>query len=146
MYDILLKIHSIASWLVIAGLLIPLLGTYAALVRPRPFSAADSMGIRLGTTAAHIQLLVGIALYAFSPYTGMFWSDPGAAAADRQLLFFGIIHMIGMIVAVVLMTVGSARARRAETAPAKFRAIATYWTIALLVIALLVPWSFSPFV
>jgi hypothetical protein len=144
MYPHLLNTHSILRWLVVAGLLIPLLGAYAALVRPRSFSQADSAGIRWGTTAAHTQLMVGMALYVYSPFVKLFWSEPAESVANRQLLFFGIIHIMGMIFSVVLMTIGSSMARRADDDRTKFRAIAIYWTIALLVIALLIPWPFSP--
>jgi hypothetical protein len=144
MYVVLLQIHSLVRWLVLPGLLIPLLGAYAALLRPRHFSKYDRMGIAIGTMASHTQLLAGLALYMSSPFVSLFWSDPPAGAANPQLLFFGLIHMAGMITAVVLMSIGSSMAKRAGDDRRRFRLIAIYWSIALALILLLIPWPFSP--
>jgi hypothetical protein len=144
MYSTLLHAHSIIRWLVVAGILIPLVGSYAALLRPRPFSKADSAGIKWGTSASHLQLVVGMALYVYSPFIREFWSAPASSVANTQLLFFSLIHIIGMITSIVLMTVGSSMARRAESDRERFRAVAIYWTIAVVVILLLIPWPFSP--
>jgi hypothetical protein len=144
MYGTLLQIHSIVRWLVLLGIVIPLVRTYAALLRPRSFSKSDRIGISLGTMASHTQLLAGIALYISSPFVSLFWSEPAAGAANMQLLFFSLIHITGMIASVVLMSVGSSLAKRAVDDRRKFRSIAIYWTIAIVVILLLIPWPFSP--
>lgn len=144
MYGSLLHIHSLVRWLVLLGIAVPLARSYAALLRPRPFTASDRTGIALGTTASHTQLLLGIALYMSSPFVKLFWSAPSDGVGNRGLLFFSLIHITGMITSVVLMTIGSSLARRADDDRRRFRAIALYWTIAVGVILLLIPWPFSP--
>ncbi len=144
MYGSLLHIHSIVRWLVLLGITLPLARTYSALLWPRPFSTIDRRAVSFGTTASHIQLLLGIALYMSSPFVKLFWSAPSAGLANRQLLFFSLIHITGMITSVVLMSVGSSLAKRAGDDRGRFRAIAIYWTIAVIVILLLIPWPFSP--
>jgi len=144
MYGSLLHIHSIVRWLVLLGIIVALARTYSALLWPRPFSRLDRKSIALGTTASHIQLLLGIALYMSSPFVKLFWSEPSAGVANRQLLFFSLIHITGMITSVVLMSVGSSLSKRAGDDRGKFRSIAIYWTIAIAVILLLIPWPFSP--
>ena len=144
MYGFLLQIHSVVRWLVLLGLIIPLARTYMAILRPRPFVKGDRLGIALGTMASHTQLLVGMALYMSSPFVSLFWSAPAEGAASTQVLFFSLIHIFGMITSVVLMSVGSSLAKRAEDDRRKFRVIAIYWTIAVVLILLLIPWPFSP--
>jgi len=61
------------------------------------------------------------------------------------VLFFSLIHITGMLTAVVLMTVGSSKLKRLENDHDKFRAIAIFWSIALLLILAIIPWPFSPF-
>jgi hypothetical protein len=46
----------------------------------------------------------------------------------------------------VLITIGSAKAKRKDDNKAKFKTMAIWFTIALLVILSSVPWSFSPLV
>jgi hypothetical protein len=143
-YGLLLQIHSLVRWLVLAGLLLPLIQSYSGLLWPRPFSKYDRRVVVLGTMAAHTQLLAGLTLYMSSPFVALFWSGPGEGAANRQLLFFSVIHIFGMAASVVLMSVGSSLAKRATEDRQKFRLIATYWTIAAVVILLLIPWPISP--
>lgn len=142
MYLFLLQLHSAVRWLVLLGILIPLIRAYGALLRPRPFVRADRLGISIGTSASHLQLLLGMTLYLSSPLVSLFWSAP--AAAGRDLLFFGLIHISGMVASVALMSIGSSLAKRAGDDHQKFRAVAIYWTIAVLLILLLVPWPGSP--
>lgn len=142
MYPLLLQLHSAVRWLVLLGILIPLLRSYGALLRPRPFTSADRLGIAIGTSASHLQLLLGMTLYMSSPLVSLFWSAPGAAGID--ILFFGLIHISGMVASVVVMSIGSSLAKRAAEDHRKFRAVAIYWTIAVLLILLLIPWPGSP--
>ena len=144
MYGSLLLIHSAVRWLVLLGIIVVLARTFTALLRPRPFSRGDRLAIALGTTASHTQLLIGLALYMSSPFVKLFWSAPGEGMGNTQVLFFSLIHITGMITSVVLMTVGSSRARRAGEDRRKFRSIAIYWTAAVVLILLLIPWPFSP--
>jgi hypothetical protein len=143
-YGLLLQIHTLVRWLVLAGVVLPLIQSYSGLLWPRPFSKYDHKAVALGTMAGHTQLLVGMALYMSSPFVALFWSDPGEGVTNRQLLFFSMIHMLGMATSVVLMSVGSSLAKRATGDRQKFRLIATYWTIAAVVILLLIPWPISP--
>lgn len=144
MYGPLLLIHSIIRWFVLAGIILALARVYSALLRPRAFSRLDRMSISIGTMASHTQLLAGMALYMSSPFVGLFWSEPATGVATIQLLFFSLIHIAGMITSVVLMTVGSSLAKRAAEDHRKFRYIAIYWTISVVLILLLIPWPFSP--
>ncbi len=144
MYGSLLQIHSSVRWLVLLGMATVLGRTYWGLLRPRRFTRGDRLALMLGTTASHTQLLLGMALYFSSPFVKFFWGEPGAGAANRQLLFFSVIHILGMVTSVVLMSVGSSMAKRADDDRRKFRSIAIYWTIAVVLILLLIPWPFSP--
>ena len=144
MYGFLLQVHSVVRWLVLLGIIVPLARAYWGLLSPRLFSRSDRLGVSLGTMASHTQLLAGMALYMSSPFVSLFWSAPADGAANRQLLFFSLIHITGMITSVVLMSVGSSLAKRAEEDRRKFRLIAIYWTIAVVLILLLIPWPFSP--
>jgi hypothetical protein len=144
MYGLLLHAHSIVRWLVLFGIVASLASAYSGLLGRRRFTKADRLSATFGTSASHTQLLLGIGLYMSSPFVSLFWSAPGEGIANAGLRFFSLIHIAGMITSVVLMTVGSSLARRATDDRAKFRAVAVYWSIAALVILLVIPWPFSP--
>ena len=59
-------------------------------------------------------------------------------------LFFGLLHLILMLIAIVLITLVSALAKRRLTDREKFRTMLVWFTIALLMIFIAIRWPFSP--
>jgi hypothetical protein len=51
-----------------------------------------------------------------------------------------------MLTAIILITIGSAKAKRKTTDQEKFKTMAIWLTIALLLILSSIPWSFSPLI
>jgi hypothetical protein len=49
-----------------------------------------------------------------------------------------------MTVAVVLITIGSAMAKRQQTDHGKFKTMALWFLLGLIVILIAIPWPFSP--
>ena len=142
MYPILLTLHSWGRWAVLAGLLLGIGRAYWGWLGTRSFTPFDNTARHTVATLAHVQLTLGYLLYFTSPLVRAFRlreavHDPGA-------LFFGLQHVLAMTVAVIVLTIGSALAKRRATDPAKFRAMALWFTAALLLILLAIPWPFSP--
>jgi hypothetical protein len=93
----------------------------------------------------HIQLTLGVWLYFVSPVVDYFLNNFGAAVHMREIRFFGMEHITMMIVAVVLLTIGSVKVKRAKEDQKKFKRMLIWYSIVLLIIFLSIPWSFSPF-
>ncbi|HEY0244015.1 MAG TPA: hypothetical protein VGC01_00500 [Mucilaginibacter sp.] len=55
-------------------------------------------------------------------------------------------HIIMMLTAIIIITIGSAKAKRKPSAKEKFKTMAIWYTVALLIILSSVPWSFSPLI
>jgi hypothetical protein len=64
---------------------------------------------------------------------------------NREAVFFGLIHITLMVLSVVLVTIGSALAKRKQTDREKFKTMLTWFSIVLLIIFIAIPWPFSPF-
>ncbi|MEM9327605.1 MAG: hypothetical protein AAGA85_18200 [Bacteroidota bacterium] len=96
-------------------------------------------------TIAHIQLTLGILVYVKSPLIQYYFSDFQSAITEWNLTFFGLVHAILMVSAIVLITIGSAKAKRKKTARDKFRTILLTYSMALFIILVAIPWPFSPF-
>ncbi len=91
----------------------------------------------------HTQLLIGVALYfVFSPITRYFMEN--GAAGNEQMSFFGVWHAIVMVLAIVAMTIGGSVAKRATSDTGKFKSITIWFSIALVMILMAIPW-FRPF-
>lgn len=92
-----------------------------------------------------VQALLGLLLYAFlSPVTKTAFADFGAAMKTSSVRFFAVEHIFGMIIAVVLVHVGHALAKRAADAAAAAKKRLIFFALALVVTFLSIPWPFYP--
>lgn len=142
MYLALLTLHSFFRWAVLAGLLFGLFRAYRGWVGRRPFAPLDNTVRHTAATLAHVQLSLGYALYFVSPLVRSFrlrGTPPGS-----ETWFFGLAHAAAMTAAVVVLTAGSALAKRRATDAAKFQTMALWFSAAALLIFLAIPWPFAP--
>ncbi|MGZ3822282.1 MAG: hypothetical protein ACXVB6_16940 [Mucilaginibacter sp.] len=146
MYSILLATHSLIRWFVFSGLIFALYRAYSGWMFNKTYSRFDDR-VRIATaTIAHIQLVIGLWLYFISPVVAYFLRNFPTAVHERQIRFFGMEHITMMLTAIVLITIGPAKAKRKLTDREKFKAMAVWFTIALLIILSSIPWSFSPLI
>ncbi len=146
MYFPILAIHSLLRWLVLLSLLFALYRSYAGWLGKKPFTKADNMARMLVATFSHIQLVLGLSLYFISPLINYFLSHFKTAVHDRQIRFFGMEHSLMMLLAIVAITIGAAKAKRKPADAQKFKTMAIWFTIALLILLSSIPWPFSPLV
>lgn len=146
MYQTLTYLHSTFRWIVLLSLVYALWRAFRGYFYHQTFSKTDDSVRHWTATIAHIQLIFGIILYVKSPIVEYFWKNFSEAKASVDLLFFGLIHMLLMLTAIVLITIGSALAKRKNTDQEKFKTMLIWFAIALAVIFIAIPWPFSPFV
>ena len=142
MYLTLLTLHSLMRWVVMAGLLFGLFRAYRGWLGGIPFTPLDETTRHTAATLAPVQLLLCFGLYAVSPLVRTFHLRDAEHAPGT--LFFGLLHALLMVTAIVVLTIGSALAKRRFTDLARFRTMALWLTAALLLMLLAVPWPFSP--
>jgi hypothetical protein len=146
MYQSLLILHSLVRWLVLISLLVAIVRAYRGWLGNKRFLKADNIARMVAATTAHVQLVIGITLYFISPVVRYFLNYFKEAVHQREIRFFGMEHIIMMLVAIVLLTIGSAKTKRKTTDQQKFKTMAIWFTIALLIILSSIPWHFSPLI
>jgi hypothetical protein len=140
-YTFLLFLHSVVRWAVLVAGVLALGAALSGWVRARVFSPLDERAQRAFVGLTDVQFLLGIALYFFySPIVDAFWDAPGAAMKERTLRFFGIEHVTTMLVAIAVLHIGRARAKKAPTDRLRFRrlTLASFFSLALMASA--IPW------
>ncbi|MBC9928999.1 hypothetical protein [Chitinophaga qingshengii] len=145
MYQSLTFLHSAIRWLVLISLLIAIYRAAKGYFTQAVFTKSDNAIRHWTATIAHIQLLAGMALYVQSPVISYFWKHFSTAKTTFDLLFFGLIHSLLMLSAIVIITIGSAMTKRKSTDQERFKTMLICYAIALLIIFLAIPWPFSPF-
>ena len=137
-------LHSLFRWLVLLSLLCGIFRAYRGCANRLAFTATDDSVRHWTATILHIQLVLGFTLYFISPVIQAFRQQ--GIRAGGHVAFFGVIHIGIMLLAVVLVTIGSSMAKRQSADGAKFRTMLIWFSVGLLVIFLAIPWPFSPLV
>jgi uncharacterized membrane protein len=142
--NILLLLHSVMRWFVLASLLYAIYRAYNGYTQKVPFTQADNKVRHWTATIAHIQLLIGIIIYTQSATVKMLANGLSNTRHVTEPVFFGVIHIALMLIAIVIITIGSAVAKRKALAVDKFRTQLIYFSLALAIIFIAIPWPFSP--
>ena len=143
MYQLLIYLHTYLRWLVLISLIISLYKAFKDYFSKAAFTKGDNAVRHWTATIAHVQLMVGMTLYFQSPLIKYFLKN--GAKGNFEFTFFGMIHSTLMLVAIVIVTIGSALAKRKETDREKFRTMLVWYSLALILIFIAIPWPFSPF-
>jgi hypothetical protein len=103
----------------------------------KEFTAKDRKIALFALIGTHIQLLFGLVLYFVSPL--------GLAAfgqmKEASLRLTSLEHPLVNIIAIVLITVGWSKHKKAVSSEAKFKSIAVFYALGLLLILSRIPWS-----
>jgi hypothetical protein len=112
--------------------------------KQKEFSQKDNFLRHSTATVCHIQLIIGLYLYSISPFPKYLFSNFPDAVHEREVRFFGIEHITMMLLAIILITIGSAKAKRKKIDEEKFKTLFIWFGIGLLIILSSIPWEFSP--
>jgi len=141
MYSVVLALHNIIRWIVLILAIVVVVRSFLGWFGRREWSARDrKLGADFGL-AMDVQLLLGLLLYfVLSPMMRSALADFGSAMSVSDVRFFAMEHALAMFLAVVFAHMGSVFARKAEGSPAKFQRAAIFYTLALLLIFMAMPW------
>lgn len=143
LYNVMLHVHSVGRWIVLLLLLFAIFNSLIA--GSRPYIKSDNkLGLFL-TIFADIMLLVGIYLYVVGPVGYKSIEEVGGMGAvmkNPTARFYAVEHILGMLIAIVLMHIGKAQGRKAMSDRAKHRRTVIFYFLALLIILVSIPWPF----
>ncbi|MFD2144272.1 hypothetical protein [Mucilaginibacter antarcticus] len=146
MYATLLALHSLMRWLVLTSLVFAIFRAYRGWLLKKSFFKLDDNARLMAANTAHIQFLLGVTLYFISPIVNYFLQNFSTAMQERSIRFFGMEHVTMMLIGIGIISTISAKAKKKPTDEAKFKMMAIWYTIALLIILSSIPWSFSPLI
>ena len=131
----LVHAHSGLRWLVL-GLLI--YAIYNALSSKTSYEKRDKMINLFAMISLHIQLVLGLILY----YTSGNVSFDSGWMKNEVTRFYGMEHLLGMLLAIIVVTVGRKMAEKQEEPEQKNKKILVWYTIGLVLILASIPWPF----
>ncbi|MVM36103.1 hypothetical protein GO755_39180 [Spirosoma sp. HMF4905] len=144
MYPTILAIHSLVRWFVLMSLLFIIYRAYTGWSLRKSFSKFDDRVRRITVSIVNIQVVVGLYLYFISPITDYFSHNYKIAVKVGEMRFFGLEHVLLMIIALTIISIGSVKIKNKSKDTEKFKTMAIWFTIGLLAILTSIPWPFSP--
>jgi cbb3-type cytochrome oxidase subunit 1 len=115
--------------------------TFKALIKWRsnaPFTEADRKLNLFTMIVTHVQLVLGMILF-FTSSKVVFSADTMKDPVGR---FFTMEHSVMMLLAIVCITLGYTKSKKAVEENKKFKLTFTYFLIALLLLLAGIPWPF----
>ncbi|MEX2596940.1 MAG: hypothetical protein WEC59_08420 [Salibacteraceae bacterium] len=138
----LTHLHSSFRYLVLLFIILSIVDAISGMSSGKAYKKSSRIFALLGLIFTHIQLLVGLLLYFLGAKGFNALMNAEGVMKDAALRFYALEHITLMIVAVVLITMGYSKAKKLEDAKRKFKTIAIFYGIALLIIFVMIPWPF----
>ena len=135
MNTILNHAHSGLRWVAIILLLLAIVNTFTA----KKFEKKHKMINLFTMITLHTQLIIGLIQYFVTSGKVKFFDGWMKEAVYR---FYGMEHIMGMLIAIVLVTVGYSKSKRGTTDSEKFKPIKLFYVIGFILIIASIPWPF----
>ena len=144
MYTALLFLHSLLRWFMLVLSIIAIYKSYTGMKGGKPFTAGDKkVGLFL-MISAHTTLLIGLYQWLVGPWglKNIENMGFGAVMKDDVARFYAVEHMTGMIIAIILITIGRGVSKKNIPDAAKHKKTFWFFLVALLIILVSIPWPF----
>jgi hypothetical protein len=140
MYQGLLHLHSGIPYLLLLGLVLSVILFYTKAASGKTFGKGDKALALVTLILAHLQLVAGIALYFVSPIVTQAF-ESGEVMSDSTYRFYAVEHLITMLIAITLITIGYSKGKRKTEAGSKFKTLALFYLLGLIVALIRIPWD-----
>ncbi|MFT6748318.1 MAG: hypothetical protein ACJAQ1_000224 [Flavobacterium sp.] len=137
MYYFIQKFHSGWAYLALLFLVVAIVNAWLGVNAKKGFTKKDRSLALIALIVIHIQLLVGLILYFVSPLGKQALGN----ISDSALRLTALEHPLINIIAIILITIGWSKHKKAATDIAKFKSIAIFYTIGLVLILAKIPWN-----
>jgi hypothetical protein len=134
-------IHSYWAYLVLAVLVLAVFKALLGYFGKKDYDAKAFRVSLFTLIVSHIQLLIGLLLYFTFE-----WSDLGVGEVmkNAQIRLYLVEHPTINILAVALITIGYSKHKKKLISGPKYKTIAIFYTIALILILSRIPWDVWP--
>ncbi len=141
MYDLIQKFHSGWAYLALLLLVVAVVNSLLGMTSKKEFTTKDRKIALFGLIATHIQLVVGLILYFVSERGfKLFQIGVGEVMKTAVYRLTAVEHPLINIIAIVLITIGWSKHKKAATSEAKFKSITLFYGLGLVFILARIPW------
>ena len=137
MYNILQHAHSGWAYITLLVLIFAVINAIIGLTSNKEFTAKDRKISLFALIASHIQLTIGLILYFVSPLGLELLGE----MKDAAIRLTTLEHPLVNIIALALITIGWSKHKKTDLSQAKFKSIALFYGLGLVLILSRIPWN-----
>ncbi|MFD0795532.1 cytochrome B [Mucilaginibacter litoreus] len=129
-YKFFLEFHSGLRYIVLVLIVVAILRAFAGWLGNQSYTDGNRKWNLFTMISVHTQFLLGLILYFLSPNVKFV----SGFMKDASLRYWAVEHISMMLIAVVLITIGHSKSKKALNPANKHKAIAIFYTIATVII------------
>jgi hypothetical protein len=122
-------------WVALIVILVSLVQSFKGFTRKSDYTDKHNRWSLFTLIAFHLQLVLGLVLY-FS----IGWFRQLGNMSDDVVRFWSLEHMVGMSIAIALVTIGRINTKKAINGPMKHKRQFWFFLIALIIVVASIPW------
>ena len=140
--ETLKNLHSYMAYIVLAVLIFAVINALMGWLGKKDFTMHKDLRISLfALILSHIQLLIGLILYFVSPNGIKAIQALGMSGLNAPARLLALEHPLINIIAIALITIGWSRHKKFMESDKKFKSIAIFYGLGLLLILSRIPWG-----
>lgn len=143
-YSLTLLLHSYFRWLVVLAAVVSIVTALAGVLKNLPAKPYGKLAKLPFLIAVDTQLLIGLILACVSPKIRSALGDMATTMKTGSLRFFIVEHPFLMILAIALVHIGAARARKATSDRVMYQRLLCWYTAAFVLVMAGIPWQYAP--
>jgi len=142
MYETMQILHSYLAYVALAVLFFAVANAIMGLVGNKMFTMGKDLRLSLyALILCHIQLLIGLILYFVSANGFSAIQEFGMGGLTSAARLLAVEHPFVNILAIILITVGWSRHKKFMEGKKKFKSIAIFYGLGLVLILSRIPWG-----
>lgn len=142
-YSTVQFLHSWWAYLVLIVVIVATLSAWIGILGKKEYEPKHFRLALFALIVTHIQFLIGLILYFVSPLglQNIINNGMGTVMKDATMRLYAVEHLTVMILAVAFITIGYSRHKKKLVSEKKFKSLAVFYTLALILMLSRIPWD-----
>ncbi len=137
----MLHLHSTLRYVILVLILIAIVKSLIGWLGKKQYTKGDNQISLFLMISVHLQLVVGLVLYFTRGWASAFSEGMGIVMKNASIREWSVEHLVAMLLAIILITVGRSKAKKGKDDVAKFKTQAIYYLLSLIIILYAMPWN-----
>ncbi len=140
-----LTLHNLVRWLVIIFGVVAIVQSWRSWLQHCSWTPNDDRIGLVYSMVLDVQVLLGLILYILpGEYIYLAFGNIGSAFQNAVVRFFAFEHITLMLIAVAIVHIARSASHKAIDPLVKFRRLAVWLAVSMLIILVAIPWPFIP--